>query len=251
MSMQNKSGFTIIEVVLFLSVSGLLMVGILAGASSSINQQRYRESVDSLATILRKQYSEVVNPSNDRTSDWNCDSSGGIVSSQGGESRGRTDCIIAGRLVYSSDGSRVVTANIVASKPGVDSLNNTDIDIFNNIDMKIDPNSIAVQELDWKGRLARSNGQGDAVFSVFIGRSLASGSVRTFITSNYPLSNPSDSNPAPSVDWIRIITTQALSNNLEVCVVSQSPMSGPTRQVQLLANSASSSGVRVVSEGVC
>lgn len=58
----EKSGFTIIEVMLFLAVAGLLMVGVLGGTYSSIATQRYNDSVRGFAEFLRQIYSEVLSP---------------------------------------------------------------------------------------------------------------------------------------------------------------------------------------------
>ena len=60
--MRKRSGFTIIEVSLFLAITALLFVGITVGTQNSINQQRYADSVNSFADFLRNIYSEVSNP---------------------------------------------------------------------------------------------------------------------------------------------------------------------------------------------
>lgn len=63
--MDNKteqSGFTIIEVMLVLGLTGLLLVGLLGGTFSSISNQRYNDSVRSFAEYLRTVYNEVLNP---------------------------------------------------------------------------------------------------------------------------------------------------------------------------------------------
>ena len=56
-----QKGFTIIEVVLVIAISGLMAAGIMIGVSSSINRQQYRDSVQSFAAFLRSEYSKVVN----------------------------------------------------------------------------------------------------------------------------------------------------------------------------------------------
>lgn len=57
-----RSGFTLIEVSLFLAISGLLLVGIIAGTQSSIVAQRFNDSVQNYIEFLRTVYSEVNNP---------------------------------------------------------------------------------------------------------------------------------------------------------------------------------------------
>lgn len=58
----EKSGFTIIEVMLVLGLTGMLLVGLLGGTFASIASQRYSDSVRSFAEYLRQEYSEVLSP---------------------------------------------------------------------------------------------------------------------------------------------------------------------------------------------
>lgn len=60
--MRKSSGFTIIEVLLFLAVSAALIMGIMLSASKSVDQQRYEDSVQNFSEFLRTIYSEVSNP---------------------------------------------------------------------------------------------------------------------------------------------------------------------------------------------
>jgi type II secretory pathway pseudopilin PulG len=57
---RRTSGFTIIEVVLFLAISGLMAIGLLAGTSMAIQRQQYRDAVQSFAGYLRDEYARVV-----------------------------------------------------------------------------------------------------------------------------------------------------------------------------------------------
>lgn len=81
MSSFKRHGFTLIEVSLFLAISGLLLIGIIAGTQSSISAQRFKDSVQNFAEFLRSVYSEVNNPQNT------------------GTNMGRSDYAIYGRLI--------------------------------------------------------------------------------------------------------------------------------------------------------
>lgn len=57
-----KSGFTVIEVMLFLAITGVMLIGVLGGTYSSISNQRYNDSVRDFAEFLRQVYGEVISP---------------------------------------------------------------------------------------------------------------------------------------------------------------------------------------------
>ncbi|MFV0484723.1 MAG: type II secretion system protein [Candidatus Saccharimonadales bacterium] len=116
----RRRGFTIIEVMLFLAISGFLLVGILAGTGAGIARQRYTDSVQHVAQILREQYSAVINtqiPERDSGTGGACYSpspddllNGGKITSdalnayydgdgnlrEGNGGRGRTSCLVYG-----------------------------------------------------------------------------------------------------------------------------------------------------------
>ena len=78
--MKKWRGFTIIEVSLFLAITGLIFLGVAVGVSNSISQQRNNDAVQSFAEFSRKAYSDVVNVQNN-------------------ESKGNTEKAIYGKLV--------------------------------------------------------------------------------------------------------------------------------------------------------
>lgn len=51
-----RRGFTIIEIMLFLAISGMLIAGVLIGIGDNIARQRYNEAVEDIADLLRNQY---------------------------------------------------------------------------------------------------------------------------------------------------------------------------------------------------
>lgn len=58
----KRSGFTLIEVSIFLAITGLLFIGIAVGTGNSIRQQRFTDSVQNFAEFLKTVYSEAANP---------------------------------------------------------------------------------------------------------------------------------------------------------------------------------------------
>ena len=56
-----KGGFTLIEVSLFLAITGLLFLGVTIGVQNSIFQQRYNDSVQNFVEFLRSAYSKTEN----------------------------------------------------------------------------------------------------------------------------------------------------------------------------------------------
>ena len=70
----KKSGFTIVEIALFLALSGFLMIGLILSANASISRQRYTDSVNNFADFLKGAYTDVLNVSNystDSSSNFN------------------------------------------------------------------------------------------------------------------------------------------------------------------------------------
>lgn len=61
--MKNRRfGFTLIEVSLFLAVTGLIFVGILVGTQNALRDQRFFDSTQNFVEFLKTTYSQVANP---------------------------------------------------------------------------------------------------------------------------------------------------------------------------------------------
>lgn len=57
-----SGGFTLIEVMLVLAITGMLLIGVTAGAFNSIKKQRYNDALRGFAEYMRTVYSEVISP---------------------------------------------------------------------------------------------------------------------------------------------------------------------------------------------
>ena len=119
---RNRRGFTIIEVVLFLAITSLMMLGIFIGVSGALNRQIYEREVVSLVDFIQGQYSAVDNVRNNRPADTRCDATG-IQPSATSNHPGSSSCTGIGRWITSNDdGSELTsipvyaTADIVAAE---------------------------------------------------------------------------------------------------------------------------------------
>jgi hypothetical protein len=57
-----RTGFTVIEVILFVAISAALIMGLIIGTSTSIARQRYTDAVQDLADWIKNEYYAVSNP---------------------------------------------------------------------------------------------------------------------------------------------------------------------------------------------
>lgn len=115
-----SGGFTIIEVMLFLGVSGALAAGILVTVGGTIGAQRYRSAVDSLTSFIQGEYSKTTNVQNDTSVHNSCNVSNdgaNIAINNGARTASGTSftCLIVGRFITGQPTSGSVTT--LTTKP--------------------------------------------------------------------------------------------------------------------------------------
>jgi type II secretory pathway pseudopilin PulG len=98
MGMQKQSGFTVVEVMLYLGITALLAVSLLGGWTAMIDTQRYHDSVKTTQAFLQKQYNLVYDVDNGRDPSLDC--TNGVVGNSSGQPVGQSDCVLMGRYVY-------------------------------------------------------------------------------------------------------------------------------------------------------
>ncbi len=232
MGIHNKQGFTIIEVMLFLSISGALTIAVLVGAGTSIAQQRYRDSVNSLASFLQQQYTEVTSVRNDRDVQWTCGASGVIAAPTGGMSRGTTDCAVLGKYISLND-TKVTVRTVVGRATVLAGLD--DVTALKNSNLTLSDIDRQEYTVEWGAKMQQRLNKNPIATTIVIARSPTTGSIRTFID------NTTASQSAKNV----VADPQNLQRGVDICVYSDGLFGGKRFDVEFVPNSSGTTGVRV------
>ncbi|MBC7943578.1 hypothetical protein H7X68_03725 [Candidatus Saccharibacteria bacterium] len=241
MSANYKSGFTVIETMLFLAVTGVLVVAILAGTGTSINIQRYRDSITSLQSVLQDQYSEVINVRNEVAGQsLICDADANITTGVG-LARGQAECVLLGRLITTADDNKTLKMSAVVGHISPTApLDSSDLATLKNYKLNILPISSQDYAIEWGSSLVQPGGNNPLAFSILILRSPSSGVVRTFIDSRRAVA---------SGEIVTLVEASNLTQSLKACVDAGGLFGANKMAVGLTANATSASGVEVFGEG--
>lgn len=250
MRQRQQFGFTIIETMLFMSVTGLMVVGFLFGASRSINFQRYKDSVNSLQSVLQQQYSDVENTINDHDATWAC-TAGEVKVDNAATNypRGQSDCVLLGKLIRTDDGKSLTINNVTGFIPTTSTTPLDDNTIFiknNSGGGSTLPNGYGVYvsdvnkqtyDISWDASLSKTDGSGLS-FSMLIVRSPLSGTIRTFFESQHI----ADANIED------IISSTESDSKVTICVNSNDLFSGTKMAIGIAAGTVNAGGIEALGE---
>ncbi len=107
----NRDGFTIIEVMIFLAISGLMLAMALIGSGNLAKQARFSDTINGLHSTMQKQYEDVANGVNTRTS--------GVSGCGGGPSiPGSDSCLLLGKVLsFDDDGGKMIISRYMTGTP--------------------------------------------------------------------------------------------------------------------------------------
>lgn len=245
MNIRKQAGFTIVEVMLFLAISGLLAVLLLGGWGTMINTQRYKDSTRTLQTFLQQQYNLVYNVENGRADNLVCGDDGVKEKIGGGDPRGQTDCVLLGRYVRIS-GEKVQVFAIVGKELSANSTAQNDSDAIGESapsrvteDLGLSDSALVVP---WQATVVGTDNSPDAAnYAIVIIRSPLSGTVHT-----YTLGLANDSS-YPTVS--EIVSNQHEKNDVQLCLDPGAPLSGGRMAVVVRAYATSQNFIDVLADG--
>ncbi len=229
-----NNGFTIIETMLFLGVAGALTVGILAGSGAAINQQRYRDSVNTLKSFIQQQYSETANVVNGRSGSEAC--ANAVVAQPPAivtpEARGTSECILLGRyVVIDTTGTEITASNVVGYRaPGAPEAASDILEITTNYQLGTSTIGQDMADIAWGAVVVRPQTTQPMPLTMLILRSPLSGSIMTY-TQEGVVTNLAS-----------MITAQNSSATRNLCVNKSDNLLGGNRMSVQISSFATSQG---------
>lgn len=256
----DKAGFTLVEVMLALAVTGAMLIGLIGGTFVTIAQQRYNDSLQGFAEYLSGIYDEVLSPISQGAGNSKDQAILGKVLVFGHSYEGSADDT---RSVYSA--TLVGSADIfrTSSRSFIEELGNPEAKVSlvcgregSTEDEKHDTTVQAYVPL-WEAWLA---GAGDnkgkpLVGTLIIARTPTSGSIHTIYAFDDNITYNLKDGCTPSDDSANTEFQQRLQdpvlrqvykndNDLKICV--QSENTSVPREVDLIADGNNNSAVRIL-----
>lgn len=120
-----QSGYTIVEVTLFLAVSSLLVLIAILGTGNTIRASRFTDSSRSMHAFVQKKYDDILNGVNTRLGQERCNA--GSVDTGGSQAPGTSNCLLLGKLITIEPGQSTLQAfDIVGTEPTLPDYNKAD-----------------------------------------------------------------------------------------------------------------------------
>lgn len=243
----RRQGFTVIEVVLFLAVTGLMLMGILIGVGGAVSRQQYEDTVTTLIDYYQGQFSAVDNVRSNRAPTARCGTASGVVGGGQVQNVGTSiECSIVGRLVRSSDG-RTITSEPVYATADIRNLPQlpsgaTERDYIDALRLRIVPSAeahiirddIETYPVPWNAGIFVNGNQSEGRFSLLIIKLPSNGLIRTYGIPGY------ESNPATIIS--------GGTSPLRICVANTAFRVGQPRGVRIMPVAPNISGVQRIGD---
>lgn len=243
MSGASRAGFTIIESMLFLAISGLMIVGVIAGAGVSINVNRYKDSTTSLDAYLQGQYDKAINVQNDRNNQLGC--VGGVITDGSNQAqaqaRGTSTCTVIGRFISVTNGGTTLESQpVYAGTDGSTYSDDLTALAKSSLFLSNGAESPESYTLEWGTKLLKpKSSEVLQSMKLLIVRSPSSGAIRTFVATDGTADSPA------------ALLADAYRQDVLFCVDQSGLAAVPRRGSLIVKDAINSSGVKAASEGSC
>lgn len=243
---RQKHGFTLIEVMLFLAVTGLLFLSVTIGVQNSIYQQRYNDVVQSFANFLRNVYDEVLNVQSVSDGRQNVAIYGKLITfGEGNDAEKQAFYVydVIGQTVNSGDLGSGTTLGLLKML-GINV-------VFREAeDQPYKPVGIVEEYMpNWGARIQPVNSYSDFKGSLLIARDPKSGTVRTFFDENVINVKALAEGEKPTRILLDALDEDAFKANTTVdfCVNPRGNTEDNNRRnIRVVGGSNNSSGVEII-----
>ena len=152
---KKQGGFTILEVTLFLAISALVAAALLAGLTAMVNQQQWRDSLNSMRTLIQNEYQNVRSGINDRSGGFTCGTTGNVVTDTT-TTPGTAQCVLVGRVIQFASNSYTVSdvVAMVPVSPNDPAKASNDVVALNNSALVIN-NTTQPQPIPWQNTFSQ------------------------------------------------------------------------------------------------
>ena len=181
-------GFTIIETMLFLGVTGLIMAFMLVGVGTQLNQRRYQDASTSLLTYIQTQYNLVKNVNNSHPANEVCVGNQVRIDTSS-STAGTSDCTIVGRVLRTLNSGKAIEMKPVVATVDAATLpiNQSDSDVQVLHDARLTTSlSAETYTPQWGTSFVQLEPDENlaADFAVLIVRMPTSGVIHTFVSND-------------------------------------------------------------------
>lgn len=243
----TKRGFTMLEIMFFIALSGLLVAGIIAGTHGAIQQQRYNDTIQSFAEFLRSVYSSVGDPQ--------------------GIKNGRSDYAVYGKLVtfgeeYDTEGNKntsnkIFTYDIIGNADELStsnvlaSLRAADAHVLNSDGAggQIYAGYASSYIPQWDAKVQVPTSDNDFKGALMIVRSPSTGTLYTFSTSTIIQVNKSVWVPGSPKNPLQDAMVTFVDDDVDFCIATDDTTfyNGRRRNIHLDKGSHDASAVEIIS----
>lgn len=120
----HNRGYTILEVLIFLAISGFILVSALVVVNGRQEQVQYQQAVREIDSSIRAAVSDVSNGFFPRT-DFSCSNDAGslVIASNGSAQGSRQDCVFAGKAIVPGE-NQITYTTIAGLRPSLGQASN-------------------------------------------------------------------------------------------------------------------------------
>jgi type II secretory pathway pseudopilin PulG len=227
MKHSRQAGFTIIEVMLYLAIVGMLFLISFWGTKGQLDDFQFSDSMRNLTSFLQQQYSDVQNGVNPRPTNVTCTADQGnpnapptfgtYIPGPNDTAGEANECVLMGKLVQFSPGTNTVTVYYIVGRYLDPSLftGNDVTDIQNSVPT-LSPVIAQTYNIEGATTFYQPNQPTTSLTESFAFiRSPSSGNLLTFVFNNQQVNNTTG--PGADSTFRAALTTADLASNPGYC----------------------------------